>query len=152
MEAAAMGGRGAVQAGDLGSRAPGGLPLLTSGVLGEYASEFGGIAVEARARGVAVLRLGTSGMRVAGVENVEETRLEGLFRNMEKHRSTPPKPGKRLSGLDPRRWGIVRQDLILTLALRHRIFQGAPCPKEALDRAENTLARGAEKKMELSQV
>jgi hypothetical protein len=53
---------------------------------------------------------------------------------------------------DPKRWGTVRPDLVLTLALRNRIFRGAESGEVALERAEKDLASGAEKKMGFSQV
>jgi hypothetical protein len=150
MEAGAMRGRGAVPVRDVGGEAL----LLTSRILGEYASEFEMVAGEARARGVRILRLGMSGARLKGVESVEDSRIEEFFRKIESKPRPPSRntPKKRALVPDPGRWGSVRPDLVLTLALRHRIFQGAQSGEAALERAEKALARGAEKKMGLSQV
>jgi hypothetical protein len=150
VEAGAMAGRGAVPASPVRGEAP----LLTSRTLGEYASEFERVAGEARARGARIQRLGTSGMRVEGVETVEDSRIEELFGSLEpEFRPIPPQtPKERALEPDTGRWEAVRGDIILTLALRHRIYQGARSGEEALERAEKTLARGAEKKMGLSQV
>jgi hypothetical protein len=48
---------------------------------------------------------------------------------------------------DPGRWEAVRRDLILTLALRCRIFQGAESGEEAMERARQSFEEGAEKRM-----
>jgi hypothetical protein len=149
-EAGAMGGKGAVEV----RSAAGDAPLRSSRTLADYASEFEGIAGETRARGAGILSLGTSGIRLKGVESVEDSRIEEFFRKME----SKPRPRRRKTQEkraplpDPGRWGTVRPDLVLTLALRYRIFQGAESGGEAFERAEKALARGVEKKMGFSQV
>jgi hypothetical protein len=129
-------------------------PVLTSRILQEYASEFEGVIGEAHACKARILRLGITGMHVDGVETVEDSKIEHLFRKVESmpHGIPLNMPKKGALAPDFGRWGTIRRDLILTLALRNRIFQGAQSGKEAMARAERSLARGAEKRMGLSQV
>jgi hypothetical protein len=117
--------------------------VLTCRVLLEYAEELAGVVGEARARRVRVLRLGTSGIRVEGTEAVEDARVAALLREavVKPVRVAPSSPGTRALEPDPARWGDVRKDLLLTLALRSRIFQGARSGEEASENAKSFLER-----------
>jgi hypothetical protein len=142
LEAGTMAGASAVTA----RAAEAQTSVLTCRILREYAEEFEGVAGEARARDTRVLRLGTGGIRIGGVEAVEGSRVEELLRktgNPLMGALKTPKTGALEP--DPGRWGALRGDLTLTLALRRRIFQGARSGEEATETALRSLEGPADR-------